>query len=55
MPLEEVQAKIKEILYNGEAVGRLRLNGATSRLLVGHDLEHDLSSLRLSFPGHLLR
>uniref|UniRef100_A0A7N0SYG1 C2H2-type domain-containing protein n=2 Tax=Kalanchoe fedtschenkoi TaxID=63787 RepID=A0A7N0SYG1_KALFE len=55
MPLEEVQAKIKEILYNGEILGRVRMNSGKARLLVGHDLEHDLESLGLSYPDHLLR
>ncbi|KAK9281081.1 hypothetical protein L1049_003974 [Liquidambar formosana] len=55
MPLKEVQEKILEILYNGESIGRLRLDGGKARLLVGHDLEHDLDCLRMNYPDHLLR
>lgn len=55
MPLKEVQDKILEILYNGESIGRVRLDGGKARLLVGHDLEHDLDCLRMNYPDHLLR
>lgn len=55
MPLKEVQGRILEILYNGETIGRTRLDGGKARLLVGHDLEHDLDCLKMSYPDHLLR
>lgn len=55
MPLKDVQDKILQILYNGESIGIARLNGGRARLLVGHDLEHDLDCLRMNYPDHLLR
>lgn len=55
MPLKEVQDKILQILYNGESIGILRLNGGKARVLVGHSLEHDLCCLRMNYPDHLLR
>lgn len=55
MPLKEVQDKILQILYNGESIGRLRLNGGKARVLVGHGLDHDLDCLRMNYPDHLLR
>ncbi|XP_042516100.1 RNA exonuclease 4-like [Macadamia integrifolia] len=55
MPLKQVQEKILDILYNGESIWRTRLEGGKARLLVGHDLEHDLDCLRMCYPEHLLR
>lgn len=55
MPLCDVRERILEILYNGESLGRLRLDGGRARLLVGHDLDHDLDCLRMNYPDHLLR
>ncbi|GAY40748.1 hypothetical protein CUMW_054340, partial [Citrus unshiu] len=55
MPLKEVKDKILEILNNGESTGRLMLDGGKARLLVGHGLEHDLDSLRMNYPDHMLR
>ncbi|KAL0435776.1 UNVERIFIED_CONTAM: RNA exonuclease 4 [Sesamum radiatum] len=55
MPLKEVQDKILQILYNGESIGRLRLNGGRARVLLGHGLEHDLDCLKMNYPDHLLR
>ncbi|KAK6260127.1 hypothetical protein SCA6_014601 [Theobroma cacao] len=55
MPLNEVQDKILKILYNGESVGRIRLDGEKVRLLVGHGIQHDLDCLRMKYPGQLLR
>ncbi|KAL9430878.1 hypothetical protein AB3S75_026134 [Citrus x aurantiifolia] len=55
MPLKEVKDKILEILNNGESTRRLMLDGGKARLLVGHGLEHDLDSLRMNYPDHMLR
>ncbi|KAJ0054029.1 hypothetical protein Pint_01136 [Pistacia integerrima] len=55
MALNEVRDKILQILYNGESVEKLRLDGGKARLLVGHDLEHDLDCLRMNYPEHMLR
>lgn len=55
MALNEARDKILQILYNGESVEKLRLDGGKARLLVGHDLEHDLDCLRMNYPEHMLR
>ncbi|GMH02636.1 hypothetical protein Nepgr_004475 [Nepenthes gracilis] len=55
MPLKEVQEKILTILYNGETIGIVRLNGGKARLLVGHSVKHDLDCLRMNYPDHLIR
>ncbi|KAK3005902.1 hypothetical protein RJ639_017768 [Escallonia herrerae] len=55
MPLTEVQEKVFRILYNGESIGKARLDGGKARLLVGHSLENDLDCLRMNYPDHLLR
>ena len=55
MPLKEVREKVLEVLQNGESIGRLRLDGGKGRLLLGHDLRHDLDCLRMYYPDHLLR
>lgn len=54
-PLKEVQEKILQILYNGESIGKVRLDGGKARLLVGHDLAHDLDCLGMNYPDHLIR
>lgn len=55
MPLKEVREKILQILYNGESIGKVRLDGGQARLLVGHDLAHDFDCLRMNYPDHMLR
>ncbi|KAB1203201.1 Apoptosis-enhancing nuclease [Morella rubra] len=55
LPLQLVQEKILQILYNGESIARARLNGGKARLLVGHALDHDLDCLEITYPNHLLR
>jgi hypothetical protein len=55
LPLKLVEEKILQILYNGESIGRARLDGGRARLLVGHSLEHDLDCLIMTYPNHLLR
>ncbi|GLJ21337.1 hypothetical protein SUGI_0392320 [Cryptomeria japonica] len=55
MPLKQVQEKIQQILYNGEAIWRIRLKGGKAKVLVGHDLDHDLQCLGLEYPTHLIR
>ncbi|KAI4349552.1 hypothetical protein L6164_010129 [Bauhinia variegata] len=55
MPLKAVQQKVLQILYNGESIGKIRLDGGKARLLVGHGLDHDLDCLKLSYPDHMLR
>ncbi|PQQ16831.1 mediator of RNA polymerase II transcription subunit 33B [Prunus yedoensis var. nudiflora] len=44
MPLQKVQDKVLQILYNGK-----------TKLLVGHSLENDLDCLRINYPDYLLR
>jgi len=55
MPLYEVREKVLKILYNGESIGKVRLNGGRAKLLVGHDLAHDLDCLNMNYPDHMLR
>ncbi|XP_050945385.1 uncharacterized protein LOC103491238 isoform X2 [Cucumis melo] len=55
MPLKNVQEKVLKLLLNGESIGKLRSNGGKAKLLVGHDLEHDLDCLRMNYPDHMLR
>ncbi|XP_038988205.1 RNA exonuclease 4-like isoform X2 [Phoenix dactylifera] len=55
MPLLEVRKKIEKILYNGESISRARLEGGNARILVGHDLDHDLDCLKMNYPPHLIR
>ncbi|KAM7254189.1 hypothetical protein ACFE04_031871 [Oxalis oulophora] len=55
LPLKEVQDKIQEILYYGESISWIRMGGARSKLLVGHNLEHDLNCLKIIFPDHMQR
>ncbi|XP_021801066.1 apoptosis-enhancing nuclease-like [Prunus avium] len=44
MPLQKVQDKVLQILYNGK-----------TKLLVGHSLENELDCLRINYPDYLLR
>uniref|UniRef100_A0A1D1XTD7 RNA exonuclease 4 n=1 Tax=Anthurium amnicola TaxID=1678845 RepID=A0A1D1XTD7_9ARAE len=55
MPLNQARCKIEEILYNGESIGKARVEGGRARILVGHDLDHDLYCLNMHYPAHLLR
>ncbi|KAJ8898688.1 hypothetical protein K2173_004722 [Erythroxylum novogranatense] len=55
VPVKQVQNKILEILYTREFVGRQQPADTMARLLVGHDLKHDLDCLRMDYPRHLLR
>eukprot|EP01018_Ginkgo_biloba_P009104 Gb_08879 [translate_table: standard] len=55
MPLKQVQEKIQQILYNGEAIWRVRLKGGRAKVLVGHGLDHDLQCLAMEYPSHLIR
>ncbi|KAG4947994.1 hypothetical protein AAZX31_15G022700 [Glycine max] len=55
MPLKEVREKLLQILHNGESIGKVRLDGGKARLLVGHDLAHDLDCLKMNYPDHMLR
>ncbi|KAI3979888.1 hypothetical protein MKX01_042542, partial [Papaver californicum] len=53
MPLKEVKEIIEKVLYNGESIWRSRLVGGNAKLLVGHEIEHDLNCLRMEYPNHL--
>ncbi|XP_059300016.1 uncharacterized protein LOC132052469 isoform X1 [Lycium ferocissimum] len=55
MPLKEVRERILQILYNGESISRVRLNGGKAKVLVGHNLEQHLACLKMDYPDHLLR
>ncbi|XP_057853379.2 RNA exonuclease 4-like isoform X1 [Cryptomeria japonica] len=55
MPLKQVQETIQQILYNGEAIWRIRLKGGKAKVLVGHGLDHDLQCLAMEYPTHLIR
>nr|XP_043638393.1 uncharacterized protein LOC122609414 [Erigeron canadensis] len=55
MPLTEVQEKISRILYNGESLGKARLNGGKAKLLVGHNVQCDLDCLLMNYPDILIR
>ncbi|XP_020223935.1 RNA exonuclease 4 [Cajanus cajan] len=55
MPLKEVREKILQILHNAESISKVRLDGGKARLLVGHDLAHDLYCLNMHYPDHMLR
>ncbi|CAI9107867.1 OLC1v1007338C1 [Oldenlandia corymbosa var. corymbosa] len=55
MPLVEVQEKILRILYNGDSMESIRWGSVLAKVLVGHNLEHDLDCLRVNYPDHLLR
>ncbi|KAH7862360.1 hypothetical protein Vadar_003711 [Vaccinium darrowii] len=55
LPLEEVSERLLQILYNGESIGRLRWDGGNARLLVGHDIVHDLFVLKMNYPDRLVR
>ncbi|KAG9457424.1 hypothetical protein H6P81_001932 [Aristolochia fimbriata] len=54
-PLKQVREKIEEILHNGEALWRIRLQGGKARVLVGHSVDHDLDCLQMNYPNHLRR
>ena len=55
MPLREVRDLISRILYNGESIGKARLDGGKAKLLVGHNLDRKLDCLLMSYPEQLLR
>ncbi|KAH1219332.1 RNA exonuclease 4 [Glycine soja] len=55
IPLKKVREKLLQILQNGESIGKVRLDGGKARLLVGHDLAHDLDCLKMNYPDHMLR
>lgn len=55
IPLKKVREKLLQILHNGESIGKVRLDGGKARLLVGHDLAHDLDCLKMNYPDHMLR
>ena len=55
LPLKEVQKMVLEFLCNGELVFGGRLDGGNAKLLVGHDLVHDLTCLELEYPDHMWR
>lgn len=55
MPLKEVRERILQILYNGESISRVRLDGGRAKVLVGHNLGKHLDCLKMNYPDHLLR
>ncbi|KAL7583933.1 uncharacterized protein LOC111886401 [Lactuca sativa] len=55
MSVKEVREKISQILYNGESIGKARLDGGKAKLLVGHNLDHALDCLLMNYPENLLR
>ncbi|XP_049935480.1 uncharacterized protein LOC116260280 isoform X2 [Nymphaea colorata] len=55
LPLCQVRVIIQNILYNGESIGRIRLDGGRARVLVGHGLKHALDCLDMDYPVHLIR
>ncbi|VFQ68601.1 unnamed protein product [Cuscuta campestris] len=54
-PIVEVGEKILEILQNGEAIWKVRMDGGRAKVLVGHNLTRFLDCLRIYYPDHLLR
>ncbi|CAN6481934.1 unnamed protein product [Victoria cruziana] len=55
LPLSQVRDIIQSILYNGESIGRIRLDGGGAMVLVGHGLNHGLHCLEMDYPVHLIR
>lgn len=56
MPIMDVRERVKEILRNGEeSTWRMQIDGGKACLLIGHDLEHDLSVLKMNYSENLLR
>lgn len=56
MPIMEVGEIVRKILCNGEEfIWRMKTDGGKARLLIGHDLEHDLRALQTNYPKNLQR
>ncbi|KAL5716041.1 hypothetical protein ACHQM5_017780 [Ranunculus cassubicifolius] len=55
MPLKQVQRKIQDILCNGEPIWKIRSMSGKARVLVGHDLTHDLDCLGMEYPALMTR
>lgn len=55
MDLKQVQRKIEDFLCNGDAIWKIRSVNGKARILVGHDLDHDLHSLGIDYPSLLIR
>ncbi|KAF9663593.1 hypothetical protein SADUNF_Sadunf17G0067600 [Salix dunnii] len=54
-PLRQVQKKIQDFLCNGEPMWKIRPRGGKARILVGHNLDHDLDRLQLEYPAGMMR
>ncbi|KAF9626641.1 hypothetical protein IFM89_037622 [Coptis chinensis] len=55
MPLKQVQRKIEDFLCNGEPIWKIRSMSGKARILIGHGLDHDLDSLGIDYPAHMIR
>ncbi|KAK4360777.1 hypothetical protein RND71_019729 [Anisodus tanguticus] len=55
VPLKQVSRKIQDYLCNGEPIWQIRSRSGRARILVGHDLGHDLKCLDLEYPAIMIR
>ncbi|KAF8399722.1 hypothetical protein HHK36_015593 [Tetracentron sinense] len=55
MPLRQMQRKIHDFLCNGEPIWTIRSRGGKARILVGHNLDHDLECLVMEYPALMIR
>ncbi|XP_049371506.1 uncharacterized protein LOC125836373 [Solanum verrucosum] len=55
MPLKQVSRKIQDYLCNGEPIWQIRTRSGRARILVGHNLDHDLKCLEIEYPTIMIR
>ncbi|CAM0879451.1 unnamed protein product [Alopecurus aequalis] len=52
---KQARKRVEDILLNGEEPWKIRTARGGARLLVGHDLDHDLNGLDIDYPSYLKR
>lgn len=55
MPINQVTGKIQYYICNGELLWQIHAGSGRARILVGHNLDHDLKCLEMDYPTIMLR